>query len=665
MQVIHAHEKALEHFQQAYARLGSIEEQPHEHLAIREKIGDVAIALGQLDLARDFFQRMESQPIEREARCAETDLYRIRALRKLGKIEEIAGDYPAALRWLRESADMVIRLQDTDDSSCEQLRVLGALAWIQHCTGDHEKALSISAEGLSLLGESDSSAEKAQFLTTIGHASHCRGEFDQAIDYQDRALEIYEGLEDSAGIIRTLNALSGAKLAAGYVDEALELLDQVEQSTSDNGDRAGHAMCMHLHSAALLRCGDLENSLEKVESSVVISGQMNMRFLKNRNHFLRGKIRRRKGDMEGAESDLYRAFGVYSRGGKGSWLLECMMELSWLHIDRKEADKAAEIIENIFRLEGYESNRLLALEVRYLRICIDQLLGKDLESLLDGLKTLEKEARDRSALELRIRLLNCLAEWQVEMRQLEDARQSYRRCDRLHQAFSESLPGPLRPRYLSSQKVVTPLEGGHEVPEVFSAEETELENLQESQGFSDSENPRQAPEPEEEFLSAELVRVSRLLAEAAAMPMPRVLIPKSLSALVRALGGQQGWILTRKGDSIHVACGVDGQGQSLKGFQERIALPLVEEIWNSGKGLTARRIVDEPRTQTLECLYRNGVSSLCVMPLRSEGTIRALVYIADPEGSRIGSVQSKAVLDAHCGLLGLLLPRTQAVPTNS
>ena len=144
--------------------------------------------------------------------------------------------------------------------------------------------------------------------------------------------------------------------------------------------------------------------------------------------------------------------------------------------------------------------------------------------------------------------------------------------------------------------------------------------------------------------------------------MPRVMIPKSLAALVRAFEGKQGWILIRKGDAIHVACGVDGKGQPLKGHQERIALPLVEEIWNSGKGLVAPRIVDDPRTQTLECLYRNGVSSLCVMPLKAEGSIRALLYIADLDGRRVDSLQGRAVLEAHCGLLGFLLPRTQAVP---
>ena len=87
-----------------------------------------------------------------------------------------------------------------------------------------------------------------------------------------------------------------------------------------------------------------------------MSGQLKMRFLRNRNHFLRGKVRRLMGDLEGAESDLFRAFGVYSRSGKGSWLLECMIELCALHIDRSDAAKTEQMFEHIQRVEGVESN---------------------------------------------------------------------------------------------------------------------------------------------------------------------------------------------------------------------------------------------------------------------------------------------------------------------
>ncbi|OUU20075.1 MAG: hypothetical protein CBC13_11330 [Planctomycetia bacterium TMED53] len=664
MQEIHAHDKALEHYQQALERLESAELQLLEHLAVWEKIGDVSILLGRHDLATESFQKVVSQPVDAEVRNVETDLYRIRALRKLGKIDEILGDYPAALRWLRESADMVMRL-DSDFRDQEQHRVLGSLAWIHHCTGDHEKAMSISAEGISLLGEADSSSERAQFLTTIGHASHSRGEFDQAIDYHQKALDIFEGLEDSPGIIRTLNAITASQLAAGHVDEALSLIDQVQQATEETGDQAGRAMCFHLNASALLRCGDLEEALRQIKASAEISTQLNMRFLRNRNHFLRGKIRRRAGDFEEAESDLLRAFGVYARGGKGSWLIECMVELCWLHLDRSDSTKAKEILAKVHQIEGIASHPVMELEVSHLENSIELMEGRDPEEVLARWESLEKQARDRSALEIRIRLLSQIAELQVEVRKLDEARQSYRLCDRLHQAFSESLPGPLRPRYLSSQKVATQLEGGHEVPEVNTGEEDVEEKDLESDQAKESLDSQSQDSAVDEFYAVELMRVSRLLAEASALPMPRVLIPKSLSALVRALDGEQGWLLTRKGDAIHVACGVDGHGQTLKSHQERIALPLVEEIWNSGKSLTTHRIVDEPRTQTLECLYRTGVKGLCVVPLKTDGQIRALLYITDPEVSRLESGEGKAVLDAHCGLMGFLLPRANPVSTKS
>jgi len=558
---------------------------------------------------------------------------------------------------------MVLRLE-SDSREQEQRRVLGSLAWIHHCTGDHEKAMSISAEGLSLLDDADSTSEKAQFLTTIGHASHSRGEFDQAIDYQQKALEIYEGLEDSPGIIRTLNAIAGSQLAAGHIDEALTLIEQVHQATEETGDRAGRAMCLHQHAAVLFRCGDLEDALRKIESSAEISGQLNMRFLRNRNHFLRGKIRRKTGDLREAESDLLRAFGVYSRGGIGSWLIECMIELGWLHLDRSDAVKAGEILDKLQKIEGLASYHHMSFEVSHLGNAIDLLNGRDHEEVLACWESLEKQARDRSALELRIRILTQIADLQVEVRQLEEARQSYRLCDRLHQAFSESLPGPLRPLYLASQKVSTPLEGGHEVPEVVSPEEAAEEDADHLEAADCSGNPDSVVTVVEDSHSAELLRVSRLLAEASSLPLPRVLIPKSMSALVRALGGEQGWILTRKGDAIHVACGVDSQGQTLKSHQERIALPLVEEIWKSGKSLLTPRIVDDPRTQTLECLYRTGVRSLCVKPLKSEGKIRALVYVTDPDVSRMESAEGNDVLEAYCGLLGFLLPRTDQVSTS-
>jgi hypothetical protein len=114
-----------------------------------------------------------------------------------------------------------------------------------------------------------------------------------------------------------------------------------------------------------------------------------------------------------------------------------------------------------------------------------------------------------------------------------------------------------------------------------------------------------------------------------------------------------------------VAFGVDASGKPLKGHKDRIALSLVEDVWDSGKGVLARRIVDEPRTQTLESLYKSGMQSLCVMPLRLEGKVRALAYIADPDASVLESAEGKSLIEAHCGLMGFLLPRQNQTSTTA
>jgi tetratricopeptide (TPR) repeat protein len=663
MQVVHAHGKALEHYQQALCRLTDAEDHHQERFAIREKMGDAAIVLGDLDLAKTSFHEIESKKIEREDWSVELEMYRVRALRKLGRIDEILGDYPSALRWLRESADIVMRL-DEEVRGNEQLRVLGSLAWIQYCTGDYDRALKISAEGLSLLDDADASAEKAFFLANIGHASQARGEVSQAIDFHQQALEIHEDLEASTGVTRSLNALCGAYLADGQIAEALEIVDQVIQSTEESGDRSGRALALHHQAEALMRCGDLSLSLEKVEISRELSQQLNMRYLSTRNYLIRGKIRRITGDLHAAESDLLRAYGVHSRSGKGIGLAECLLELVYLNIEQGNTPQASDILDRLRYVNEDISQRRLSLEIQYLEACIDLALNHDPETSLEKFEAVEKGSRERSDLDLRIRIMTHIAELQVEQRKLDDARQSYQQCDRLHQAVSESLPNHLRAPYLESQQVGAGLEGGREVKEVLTEEissDTVQEDVEEGMASESSVHINR----EQERLSAEMMRVTTLLGEAALTPVPRVIIPKSLSALVRAIRGQQGWILTRKGDEVHVAFGVDASGKPLKGHKDRIALSLVEDVWDSGKGVLARRIVDEPRTQTLESLYKSGMQSLCVMPLRLEGKVRALAYIADPDASVLESAEGKSLIEAHCGLMGFLLPRQNQTSTTA
>ncbi len=658
MKEMHAHSKALEHYRGALLQIEQREERIADWFAIHERIGDAATVVGELDLAQSSLEIIQETRIDPEDLTVELGLCRVRALRKLGKIGEIRGDYPGALRLVREASEVVSRLEGGDRDG-EQLRVLSQLAWLQVCIGDYDRAMKISGEGLSLAGDEEKSAEHAIFFSSIGSASLCRGEVDQARDFHRRAMEIREDLGDVPAMISSLNSLSEAHLAAGEPIEALELAQQALEMADEVGDLSGRAIALHREAVVLLICGDLDAAEQKIEASLVISQDQKMRFLGVRNHLARGRIRRFRADRRGAEGDLLRALGVHARAGTGIGLVECLLELAELHIDAGEISRADEELERATAALADLSHAGFEGKARLLRARWLRKSGGDSATALELLVEAENSGRDCGDRPLRAAALLEQAELHIESRNLEESRRCYQEADELHQAFAERLPHALRDHYLTSNHIGEGPAGEGTAREIPS-EEPVSDPIQ-----RDSAKGGEVDGSDPETHSEQMLRVASLLTEAASASLPRVLIPKALACMVRSAGASQGWLLVRRGDEVRVICAADAAGTPLKGYQERLALAAVEDVWESGKSILAARVVDEPRVQAMEELYSSGVQSLAVIPLRADGAVRAVAYLADPEPATLTSSRGKTLLETHAGLLGLLLPRNNQVAARS
>ncbi len=658
MTEVHAHEKALEHYQHALLQFEERDDRISDWFAITERIGDSATVVGDLELAQSSFEIIQEARIDQEQACVELDLYRVRALRKLGKIEELRGDYPGALRLVREASEVVSRLSG-EHRVQEQILVLGQLSWLYVCSGDYDRAMTISGEGLSLAGNEEKTAEHALFFSTIGSASLCRGDLEQSLEFHRRSLEIREDLEDVPAVINSLNALSETHLAAGEAVEALTLARQGLEMANELGDQPGRALALHREAAVYLFCGDLEGAGERVEASLEISQQQRMKYLGIRNHLLRGRIRRYEGDLPAAEGDLLRALGVHARAGTGVGLIECLLDLVDLHLVAKDLDRAREELQRACEATREISHPGLVGQVALRRARLQRCSGVEPTEILAALEEVEHNARDCGNRILRAASLVEQAEIHIELRNLDEARQSYSEADDLHHAFAEQLPHPLRGHYLSLYRVREDQQSERVVREI-SPEETPIpEKVGEEVELKETVVLEQSDHAEE------MLRIASLLTEAASASLPRVLIPKALACLVRSTTSKQGWILARNGDEVRVICGANHDGTPLKGSLERIALAAVEDVWDSGRAILAPRVVDESRVQAMEELYSSGVQSLAVIPLYLDGTIRAVAYLADPDSTQLVSDSGKLLLDAHAGLLALLLPRSTGVTTRS
>jgi hypothetical protein len=285
--------------------------------------------------------------------------------------------------------------------------------------------------------------------------------------------------------------------------------------------------------------------------------------------------------------------------------------------------------------------------------------GGDSATALELLVEAEHSGRDSGDRPLRAAALLEQAELHIESRNLEESRRCYQEADELHQAFAERLPHALRDHYLTSNHIGEGPAGEGTAREI-PAEEPVSDPIQ-----RDSARGGEVEVSDPETHSEQMLRVASLLTEAASASLPRVLIPKALACMVRAAGASQGWLLVRRGDEVRVICAADAAGAPLKGYHERLALAAVEDVWESGKSILAARVVDEPRVQAMEELYSSGVQSLAVIPLRADGAVRAVAYLADPEPATLTSGRGKTLLETHAGLLGLLLPRNNQVSARS
>ncbi|MCA8960656.1 MAG: hypothetical protein KDC38_09095, partial [Planctomycetes bacterium] len=89
-----------------------------------------------------------------------------------------------------------------------------------------------------------------------------------------------------------------------------------------------------------------------------------------------------------------------------------------------------------------------------------------------------------------------------------------------------------------------------------------------------------------------------------------------------------------------------------------------EEAWEQGRSIIAPRVIDDPRVQGFESLYRANISSLAILPLAlSSTTMRGAVYLNNPRNlDHLAPPLGSAALVAYQNLLQLTIPRAIPVP---
>ncbi|MCA8959402.1 MAG: tetratricopeptide repeat protein, partial [Planctomycetes bacterium] len=479
---IFAHERAVAHYRHVVQQVEGNAEYHRVWFDTHEKIGDIGTLSGDFDIAQASYDILLDTEYTGDLGVVD----RSRILRKRGKLDEIRGEYDRALRCYKEACD-IIELADPNSAvRSETVRVYNAIGWIYVCMGKYDKAMKIAADALGKVEGLEEKGEHAMVFSTIGSANYFKGNLEQAIEFHTRALEIRENLENVPDIIISLNNLGDAHLASAEYMEALAHYNQAHDGAEQIGDAFGKAVAFHNLSKTHLDLGDDERAEEYLRESLRLSRDYKMRYLNTLNYLLRGRLRRRSDDMSKAENDLFRALGVFAKQGTRWGLSHCLMEICELQLQRgndEEAHRLArEAVSNAMALNV----PVLTARTQLLELAALRAIGRESdEALLDRLALIARGVEGVKNVEILGRVEIERAEILVRRRDLDQAREAYRRADEFFREIADRLPPEFRDSYLAVHHVsVGDLSGSTDYREVtvppepkFTDEETEAVNV--------------------------------------------------------------------------------------------------------------------------------------------------------------------------------------------
>ncbi|MGI9080782.1 MAG: adenylate/guanylate cyclase domain-containing protein [Thermoleophilaceae bacterium] len=322
---LYANREAVAHYGHALEVRG--DRSDGEAARIGEKQGDVALRIGRVDAAVEIWEKCL------EHRRREEDLDRMADLhRKLGAALAVKGERKAAI----ENYQRGINLLKDGSPRPELVRLYEEAAWLYLQTGDNMLAIYASEKALRLaerLGETQAASRAhgifGRVFGRIGDTEKARSNLERSVELA-RASDPCETILALFALGRHLELSEADVRAAGRAyDEALSLAEQVGDLPSQ----------VELHSAraqlAAYRA-DWDQVGRSTDASTRLAEREGLVSKLGLPYALRGLLRWREGDLEGAEQHFRQAHRLAEQVGWSELAFQALYGLSLCLRDRGE-----------------------------------------------------------------------------------------------------------------------------------------------------------------------------------------------------------------------------------------------------------------------------------------------------------------------------------------
>ena len=249
------------------------------------------------------------------------------ALRYLGVMRRLTGDYPAAAQAQEQALDLYRDLGDR----LGQAGALSQLGVVRRMTGDYPAAAQAHEQALGIYRDLNDRLGQAGALGYLGVVRRATGDYPAAAQAQEQALGIYRDLSDRLGQAGALGYLGDVRRATGDYPAAAQALEQALGIYRDLSDRLGQANALTGLGVVRRLTGDYPAAAQALEQALGIYRDLGDRLGQAYALTGLGVVRRLTGDYPAAARALDQALNIYRDLGDRGGEAEALNQAGTLH----------------------------------------------------------------------------------------------------------------------------------------------------------------------------------------------------------------------------------------------------------------------------------------------------------------------------------------------
>jgi tetratricopeptide (TPR) repeat protein/transcriptional regulator with XRE-family HTH domain len=235
------------------------------------------------------------------------------ALSDLGNVLYFSGDYPAAVLAQEEALGLYRALGD-QLGEADALTFLGI---VLRMTGDHPASVQALNESLGICRDLGDRFGQAQALNFLGMVLRMTGDHAAAAQALGEALGIYRDFGNRPGQAQALNFLGSARQLMGDYPAAAHALDEALGIYRDMGDRRGAALVLNEQGTLHRVCGELALARQCYQRSLELSREIDSFWKEAQALAGLGRCALAADDAVQAQALLRQALGIFQRIGAG------------------------------------------------------------------------------------------------------------------------------------------------------------------------------------------------------------------------------------------------------------------------------------------------------------------------------------------------------------